>query len=46
MDSDAVFKADTPATLIWSSEESYESESPELRRDFERLDEALAFLTG
>lgn len=35
---------DASATLLWSSEESFGAELPELRRDFERLDDALSFL--
>ena len=45
MDNTAL-QPDAPATLIWSSETSYESESPELRRDFDRLDQALKFLAN
>ena len=42
----ATLSLDAPATLIWSSVDSYESETPELRRDFDRLDAALAYLAN
>ena len=42
----ATLSPDAPATLLLSSRASFERDVLDLRRDFERLDEALAYLAS